>query len=1192
MSDETKTQAQLLEEVERLRREAADLKAALDACRQVRPLRELPGDYDLLFESFSEPLLVVRVRDGLILRANPLARRLVGATEAGLAGKTLYDLMPEDHGARAEAMMREAAAGNRLIPPHDAAYRRADGTLAPVRVTGAIVDSEPEATALFYLEDVTEALATRRRLQEAEQRYRLVVESAADPIFVLDRSGRFTAANAAASKALGRRPEEIVGKTQHDLFPPAIAEQQGRHVQEVFERGKTLLFEEEKSYTPEGPRRYNTSLTPVKNERGEVEYVIGIARDVTDRKRAEEALRESERELNAIYEAMRDGILIADVETRQLMRANPAVLRMFGYSEEEMLRLSVSDIHPKDALPEVLKGFTEQALGQRYLAPDLPCLRKDGTVFFADVPVARMMYRGRPCMAGMFRDVTERRRAEEALRESEARYRAVVESQTEMICRFVPESTLTFVNDAYCRFFGKSREELIGRSFLPLIPEEDRAETVRHFAPVSADRPVVDHEHRVTMPSGEVRWMHWTNRGFFDDQGRLVEFQAVGHDITDRKVAEDALRQSEANYRAIFNAANDFIWVYDLTTRAILDANESMCRAFGYSREEVRGLTIRDISAREGIPTAERVAERHERFIRDGRLGPFEWLAKDRQGRKFWCEANLKVVNLQGHDRALAVVRDISERKKVEEALRQSEENYRLLFEESMLGIAVVVEGRIVKANKALCDIFRAGIDWLAARSVLELVDPGDRGRAAGQMAVLQGGTSSHVEGTYQVIRADGTTGQVEDRSGRMTWEGKPAVLSMIQDVTERVRLENELREAQKMEAVGQLAGGIAHDFNNLLTGILCNAQLLKSAPGAAEDVHETADVIEKAARRAAELTGQLLGFARRGKRQDVPVDLGSTVGAVVRLMSGTLDPRIAVATALPREAVWAQGDPAQMEQVALNLAMNARDAMPGGGRLTLSAETVDLDAAACAGRPKAKPGRYAVLSVSDTGRGVPEDIRERIFEPFFTTKPKGKGTGMGLAMVYGIARNHGGWVEVESAVGHGSTFRVYLPSPPSEPADARAPRPGRRAEAQASRRRKAAGANPPRRTPAPQAACVLVVDDDEFVRNALTRMLAGMGYSVVTASSGREAIATYGMFGPSVDVVILDMVMPDLDGRECFRALRRLDPNIKAILCTGGPADGGRRDMLEEGMVGFIQKPYRPEQLSEAIAKALAGSR
>jgi PAS domain S-box-containing protein len=954
MSDETKTQAQLLEEVERLRREAADLKAALAARPGPQPLKELPGDYTLLFESFSEPLLVVRVRDGLILRANPFARRLLGVTESGLAGMTIYDFMPEALRGQAEAAMREAAAGNRLVPPHDVSYRRLDGTSVFLRVTGAIVDSEPEPTALFFMQDM--------------------------------------------------------------------------------------------------------SGTPA-------------ARDVTARKRAEEALRENERELNAIYQGMQDGILIADVETRRLIRANPAVLRMFGYSEEEMLHLSVPDIHPTDAWPQVLKVFTEQALGQRHVAPELPCLRKDRTVFIADVSVARMLYRGRPCLVGIFRDVTERRRADEALRESEARYRAVVESQTELICRFVPESTLTFVNDAYCRFFGKTREELIGRSFLPLIPEEDRAEAVRHFAPVSPDRPVVDHEHRVVTPSGEVRWIRWINRGIFDDQGRLVEFQAVGHDITDRKAAE--------------------------------------------------------------------------------------------------------------------------------ETLRQSEENYRLLFEDNMVGIAVSADGRIVRANRTLCDILRQDMAQIVGMNAVDFVEPEERPRAIRRMAqAVQGETLDNPAG-YSSIRGDGTHGYIEVRSGRMTWAGRPAMLSMVQDVTERKRLEEELREAQKMEAVGQLAGGIAHDFNNLLTGILCNAQLLKSAAGAAHDVYETADVIERAARRAAELTAQLLGFARRGKRQDVPVDLGSTIRTVVRLMSGTLDPRIAVATALPQESVWAQGDPAQMEQVALNLAMNARDAMPGGGRLTLAAETVDLDATACAGRPAAKPGRYAVLSVSDTGRGMTEDVRPHIFEPFFTTKPKGKGIGMGLPMVYGIARSHGGWVEVESAVGRGSTFRVYLPSPPSAPADARAPQHGRRAETLAASRpvrartsRKAAGAKSSARPPAPQAACVLVVDDDEFVRHALTRTLTGMGYSVVTAGSGREAIATYGLFGPSVDVVILDMVMPDLDGRECFRALRRLDPNIKAILCTGGPADGARQDILEEGMVGFIQKPYQAEQLATAIGRALEGPR
>jgi PAS domain S-box-containing protein len=946
MSDERKTPAQIEEELARLRQEVAGLRAAQAAEKKSRPVESMPGDYDLLFETLAEALLVVRVRDGLILRINPHCRQLLGLGDDELAGKTLYDFLPEAARARAEARMREAAAGNRLIPQHEAVYRRPDGTAVAIEVGGAILGDGPDAAALLYLTDLT------------------------------------------------------------------------------------------------------------------------------DRKKVEESLRASETELQAVQDAMADALVIVDIETQQLVRLNPAAYRMFGYAPGELEGFLVHAIHPPEDVEFTNSQFRNRQRGIFNPVSEIRCLRKDGTVFTADMTTAPIPIRGRRCTMGVFRDITE------------------------------------------------------------------------------------------------------------------------------RKKAEEALRHSEANYRAIFNAANDFIWIYDLATGKILDANESMCRAFGYSREEVRGLTLRDISASEGEPTAEQAAENYKRFIRDGRLGPFEWLAKDRQGRKFWGEVSLKVVNLQGEDRALAVVRDISERKKAEEALRNSEENYRLLFESNISGIAITVDGRIVRANKALCDIHRLSPEAITGMSPLDFVAPQHREELRGKQEALDRGEIAMYSGNFRIVRGDGTAGWVEVRTGPMTWEGKPARLAIVQDVTERVRLENDLREVQKMEAVGQLAGGIAHDFNNLLTGILCSAQLLKTGPGVPKGVYETADVIEKAARRAAELTSQLLGFARRGKHQDIPVDLGATIRTVIRLMGGAIDPHITVEALLPPAPVWVHGDPAQMEQVLLNLAMNARDAMSGGGRLTFAAEPADLDAAACAGRPGARPGRYIVLRVSDTGCGIQEEVRDRIFEPFFTTKPAGKGTGMGLAMVYGIARNHGGWVEVDSAVGKGTTFRVYLPAAAGETpqgagrGEGGAAKKGRRPRAAAGKsaagKRPAAGKRADR-TPAPY---VLVVDDDEMVRKSLTRMLASLGYSVVTAANGREAVTTYGMFGSSVGVVIIDMAMPDLDGRECFLALHRLNPQVKAILCTGGPADAAARDLVGKGLVDFLQKPYRAEQLAAAIAKALVTSR
>ena len=388
----------------------------------------------------------------------------------------------------------------------------------------------------------------------------------------------------------------------------------------------------------------------------------------------------------------------------------------------------------------------------------------------------------------------------------------------------------------------------------------------------------------------------------------------------------------------------------------------------------------------------------------------------------------------------------------------------------------------------------------------------------------------------------------------------------MVRDVTDRVHLEERLREAQKMEAVGQLAGGVAHDFNNLVTGILCHANLIRDAATPGEAVHEAAKTIEEAARRAAELTGQLLGFARRGKLENVPVDLAAAIAAAVTLVGPTLGEKVRVSRRIRTPRPLAMGDPGQLQQVVLNLVLNARDAMPDGGELAFQVDETELDAAAAA-RPDAAPGRYVVLSVSDTGRGIAAEVRHRIFEPFYTTKPPGQGLGMGLAVVYGIVRNHGGWVEVESEVGRGTTLRVHLPAAPE---GAQVPPP-------------VAPAPTPRR-----AGRILVVEDAEVVRRAVEQMLTRAGYEVVTASNGREAVACYAAHAGRLDLVIIDLRMPEMDGRACFRELKRLDPGVTAIVSTGYEADGAAQEMLDQGMVGFVRKPYQMEDLLGAVASAL----
>jgi len=385
-------------------------------------------------------------------------------------------------------------------------------------------------------------------------------------------------------------------------------------------------------------------------------------------------------------------------------------------------------------------------------------------------------------------------------------------------------------------------------------------------------------------------------------------------------------------------------------------------------------------------------------------------------------------------------------------------------------------------------------------------------------------------------------------------------------DVTQETALEEQLRQSQKLEGIGLLAGGVAHDFNNILTGILGYANMLEPDADPGSTMQQGLQVIQQAAERAAELTRQLLSFARRGGHQHVTVDVNSTVLEVVSLLTRTVNKNIAVTEHFDTDEATVLGDPGQLQQVVLNLAINARDAMPQGGSLTFRTWRQVLDAEQLLAHPGAEPGTFVSLSVADTGIGIARKNLRRIFEPFFTTKEAGQGTGMGLAMVYGIVKAHGGFIDVESSPGKGTTFTVCIPATDMPPATVYA------AE-----------------LPGKGHGRILVVDDEEVVRQLTREMLHREGYDVVTVAGAKEAVAWYRAHPNEVDLVIIDMVMPGADGQECFKALKTIDPAVRAILSTGYGLDGHAQDALDAGMVGYVQKPYHVEDLLSAVADALA---
>jgi len=412
-------------------------------------------------------------------------------------------------------------------------------------------------------------------------------------------------------------------------------------------------------------------------------------------------------------------------------------------------------------------------------------------------------------------------------------------------------------------------------------------------------------------------------------------------------------------------------------------------------------------------------------------------------------------------------------------------------------------------------------------------------------------------------LELDLTVRPVRDPAGTMT-----NYTFVGRDITEEAALEDQLRQSQKLEGIGLLAGGVAHDFNNILTGILGYANMLEPDAAPGSTMQEGLHVIQQAAERAAELTKQLLSFARRGKRQNTTVDLNSTILEVVSLLTRTVNKNITVTEHFDAGQATVLGDPGQLQQVVLNLSINGRDAMPDGGRLTFRTWRQVLDAEQLLPHPGAEPGVFVSLSVSDTGVGIEKKNLRRIFEPFFTTKDAGKGTGMGLAMVYGIVKAHHGFIDVESEAGKGTTFTVCLPATDTSLATAHAveaPRSGH--------------------------GRILVVDDEEVVRKLAREMLRRAGYDAVTVSGLDEAVEWYRTHPHQADLVIIDMVMPGKDGQECFKALKAIDPGVRAILSTGYGLDGHAQDTLDAGMVGYVQKPYHMEDLITAVADALAGT-
>ncbi len=914
-----------------------------------------------------------------------------------------------------------------------------------------------------------------------------------------------------------------------------------------------------------------------------------LKREIAERAKAEDELAQQSELLNNILSNIPHGVFWKDRNSVYL-GCNKVCAETFGLKdtesivgkteydlpgdEEEVksyLRVDRSVIDRGVSLLGIEETLTTAAGGKMSVVTSKAPLRnKDGEIFG---------------LLGIFHDVTELKQAEEALKESEERFRLIFKTSPEAISLSrLADGVYMDVNEGYTLLSGFSREDVLGKTSLETGLWHDPSERERVIQQLSTQGYCDNMEVRLRRKDGSAAV------GLLS--ARIIQLNGVKHvisivrDITERKRIEDELSRRENLLQKIFEILPVGLWITDRHGR-LLSGNPTGVKIWG--GEPKVGKEEYGVFKARRLPSGEEIAPDDwslAHTVNKGVTIAGEMLEIDAfDGQKrIVLNYTAPVLNEAGSlEAAIVVNQDITELKRAEELLRAGEEKYRSLFQEakraeevyrrlldsSADAIAIYdIDGNAQFVSPAFTRIFGWTPDEVLGRRIDFVPETEKESSLAEIQRVLAGGFSAN----YQTRRLD-KNGRVLDvtisASRFDDHEGNPAgMLVILRDVTQTKDMEIQLRQALKMEAIGTLAGGIAHDFNNLLQAINGYTQLLLMDRTEESPDYAELSAIGKAADRAAGLVRQLLLFSRKLEGARRPVDLNKVVSEAEAVLRRTIPKMIDVDLHLSGDLWSINADPVQMEQILLNLGSNAADAMPDGGQLFIETRNIILDEDYCREHLVATVGRYVLLTVSDTGHGMDKETIEHIFEPFYTTKEVGRGTGLGLASVYGVVKGQGGFIQCYSEPGQGTTFRIYLPA-------------GGLTD---SGSLEAKGKVKPRGG----TETILVVDDDAAIRDFAAQALQRFGYTVIPADSGENALEAYARQGAKIDLVILDLGMPGMGGHKCLVELLRMNPSARVLIASGYSENSLARRTLESGAAGFIGKPYLLGDLLASVRRVL----
>ncbi|MCI0330899.1 MAG: PAS domain S-box protein [candidate division Zixibacteria bacterium] len=1021
-------------------------------------------------------------------------------------------------------------------------------------------------------------------LKETNQTLWALIKSSPLAIVTVDLQRNVTMWNPAAERMFGWNEKEVLGSTI-----PIVPKDKHPEFREIFERAMegqaTTIFETQRKR--KDGRLIDVSLTTAAlyDSGGGVTGAMAVFADITERKRAEKLAQEVENRNRAILKSAIDGIIVID-HRGLVVEFNPAAEKIFGFKRERVLGREMAEliIPPaqreahREGLRRLLATGEGKALGQRL---EMTARRADGTEFPVEFSIQRIGLSEPPLFTGFVRDISDLKQAEDFLRQSENKFRVLAEATSAGI--FIFQGTkMRHVNAAAERIIGYSREELLQIDFWEVIhPDFRELVKGRGLARQKGEAVPQRYEVKILTKNKEERWVDFT-AGIIDLEGSPAVLGTV-IEITQRKQAEEALRKNEALLAKTQQMAHLGGWVLDLSNMEDINQNElrwteETFRIFGYQPGEIE--VTNDLffqlvhpedrpKIREAVSRA--LAEKKPYSIEHRILRP------DGVERLIHEHVDIVFDEKSGRPlRMLGTAQDITERRRGEVALRESEERFRQiadnisevfwLTDPSKNQMIYVSPGYERMWGRSCDSLYQNPMSWV------DVIHPEDRQR------VLEAATTKQVKGEfneeYRIVRPDGSLLWIRDRAYPIRNEKGEVhrIAGIAEDITKEKQLADQLRQVQKMEAVGQMAGGIAHDFNNLLTAIAGYTDFVLERVEPDSPLKADVEEIKKGTVRAAALTRQLLAFSRRQVMQPAVLNLNELINGMEGMLRRLVGENVELATVPAPQLTPIKADPHQLEQVIMNLALNAGDAMPQGGRLTIETANVELDESFVQLHAGAQPGAYALLAVSDTGFGMDAEVQKHLFEPFFTTKEKGKGTGLGLATVYGIVKQSGGYVSVYSEPGRGSSFKIYLP---------------RFVEPHAEKPVKTAPAKTEGGT-----ETILLVEDEEAVRALAAKILRAKKYTVLEAGDGHEAQEVLKKHTGALDLLLTDVVMPKMGGPELAKALRRTRQGLKVLFMTGYTDHSAFREGTLPPGTALLQKPFSPRVLAQKVREVLDGSK